>query len=103
MRVMANVVPAGLVLGSLLALGPSLREARQQADVFDPLKYLPLTPDGALKRTLRWAMVQETFPGTHPCASPQKFDGGAQLQCGCLRLYFSLGGQGDGSVDTSRK
>lgn len=73
----AGVVLASLLLGSLLLPGRSLlaqdmrsaeppsyeklryeedytflREPHQQTDVFDPLKYLPLTPDGALYLSL---------------------------------------------------
>jgi hypothetical protein len=73
----AGVVLASLLLGSFLLPGRSLlaqdmrsaeppsyeklryeedytflREPRQRTDVFDPLKYLPLTPDGALYLSL---------------------------------------------------
>src|SRR5688500_10675106 len=76
-RMKAGVVLASLLLGSLLLPGGSLlaqdmrsaeppsyeklryeedytflREPRQQTDVFDPLKYLQLTPDGALYLSL---------------------------------------------------
>jgi hypothetical protein len=76
MHMMASVILASLALGSLLVLGPALmedvpsaapppyqklryeedytflREVRRRVDVFDPLKYLPLVPNGTIYLSL---------------------------------------------------
>lgn len=106
MRVMAGVVLASLVLGSLMVPGPALmaqdvpsaapppyqklryeedytylRDPRQRRDVFDPLKYLPLTPSGAIYLSLG-GEIRARYEYTHNPAwgqDPQD-DSGVFLQ-----------------------
>jgi hypothetical protein len=86
MHMMTAEILASLILASLLTLGVAqevcsaavppylklryeedytfLRDTRQRTDVFDPIKYLPLTPDGAFYLSLG-GELRERYEYTH--------------------------------------